>query len=176
MKTLIIAIHPNIETSVVSKRWIEELNKYPDLYRVHQLYKVYPDEQLDVEAEQKLVEKFDKIVFQFPFYWFNCPSFFKKWLDEVVLPGWAFGRESEFGLAGKKITMAISTGIAEHDYQPSGKYGITVEELIRPFKLSFDYIRAEYRPPFVYFGIDDHSSADWIEKSVPKYLEFLKTL
>lgn len=67
MKTLIIAIHPNIETSVLSKRWIEELNKYPDLYRVHQLYKVYPDEQLDVEAEQKLVEKFNKIVFQFPF-------------------------------------------------------------------------------------------------------------
>lgn len=87
MKTLIIIVHPDIERSVINKRWIEELSKHPDKYDVHQLHKVYPDEQIDALAEQKLIEQYDKIVFQFPFYWFNCPPFLKKWLDDVLTYG-----------------------------------------------------------------------------------------
>ncbi len=73
MKTLVIVIHPTIESSVINKRWIEALHKFPEKFVVHQLHKVYPDENIDVPAEQKLIEQFDKIVFQFPYYWFNCP-------------------------------------------------------------------------------------------------------
>ncbi|MES9758852.1 flavodoxin family protein, partial [Priestia megaterium] len=29
MKTLVIITHPSLETSVVNKRWVEELKKYP---------------------------------------------------------------------------------------------------------------------------------------------------
>jgi putative NADPH-quinone reductase len=68
MKTLIIVTHPEIEKSVINKRWIEELEKYPEKYTVHQLYKAYPDGKIDVTKEQKLMESYDKIVFQFPFY------------------------------------------------------------------------------------------------------------
>src|SRR5690606_42158916 len=84
MRTLIIVIHPDMDNSVINKRWVAELNKHPDKYHVHLLHQVYPDEKIDVEAEQKLIEQYDKIVFQFPFYWFNCPPLFKKWLDEVL--------------------------------------------------------------------------------------------
>ncbi len=67
-KTLIIFIHPNSNASVVNKRWLEELNKYPEKYVIHDLYKSYPNEKINVEAEQKRIEQFDKIVFQFPMY------------------------------------------------------------------------------------------------------------
>lgn len=65
--------HPNFEDSIVNKRWINELNKYPDQYDVHNLHAVYPDGKLDVKKEQESIEAYDHIVFQFPFYWFNCP-------------------------------------------------------------------------------------------------------
>ncbi len=55
MKTLVIVIHPDIKNSVINKRWVEELNKFPDKYVVHPLYEVYPDERINVLAEQKLV-------------------------------------------------------------------------------------------------------------------------
>ena len=43
MKTLVIVTHPNLEKSVINKRWIEELQKYPERYSVHDLYASYPD-------------------------------------------------------------------------------------------------------------------------------------
>ena len=176
MKKLIIVIHPNIQDSAVNKRWIEELNKYPDGYNVHQLYKVYPHEKIDVFAEQKLIELHDKIVFQFPFYWFNCPPLFKKWLDEVLTYGWAYGHNSGYKVAGKKIALAMSIGIDEREYNEAGKYKYTLKELTAPFALTFEYIKADYRPLFAYYGLELNASSDWIEKSVPLYIDFLASL
>jgi putative NADPH-quinone reductase len=176
MKTLIIVIHPDIKNSVVNKRWIEELDKFPDKYHVHQLYEAYPDEKIDVVAEQTLIEQHDKIVFQFPYFWFNCPSFFKKWLDEVLTHGWAYGSKSGYKVAGKKIALAISLGVDEHELSSSGIYKYPLEELTRPFELSFEYVKADYKPFFAYYGIEYNSSDEWIEKSVPRYLDFLNAL
>ena len=176
MKTLVIVIHPDIQNSAINRRWVEELNKFPDRYTVHQLYEVYSDEKLNITAEQKLVEQHDKIVFQFPYYWFNCPPLLKKWLDEVMIYGWAYGRQSDFKMSGKRIALAISLGIDEQGYNHSALYKYTVEELTRPFELSFDYVKADYRPFFAYYGMEHNASDEWIEKSVPQYLAFLDTL
>ncbi len=35
MKTLVIVTHPDIEKSVINKKWIDELKKYPEKYTVH---------------------------------------------------------------------------------------------------------------------------------------------
>ena len=176
MKTLVIVIHPQIENSVVNKRWIEELNKYPEKFEVHQLHQTYPDEKINVLAEQKLIEKYDKIVFQFPFYWFNCPPFFKKYLDEVLTYGWAYGSTSGYKVSNKKIALAISVGIEENEYGPKGKYRYTLAELTRPFELTFEYIKADYRPFFAYYGFELNASKGWVEKSIPFYLSFLNTI
>lgn len=176
MKTLVIVIHPDIESSAINKRWMQALYQSQDKYVVHQLYKIYPDEKIDVSAEQKLIAHYDKIVFQFPFYWFSCPPLFKKWLDEVLTYGWAYGSKSGYKVSGKRIALAISAGIDEEEYRASQKYKYTLAELTRPFELTFAYIKAAYRPPFVYYGMERNASDGWIEKSVPLYLEFLNAL
>ncbi|MBV8255497.1 MAG: NAD(P)H-dependent oxidoreductase [Chitinophaga sp.] len=176
MKTLVIIIHPDIASSVINKRWIEELNKYPDTYHIHQLHSIYPDEKIDVLAEQALIEQYSEIVFQFPYYWFNCPPFFKKWLDDVLTYGWAYGSNSEYKVEGKKIALAMSVGVDEEEYSTTGKYKYTMEELTRPFELTFEYIKADYRPFFAYYGIERNADKEWIEKSVPLYIDFLNNL
>ncbi|MHA4740597.1 NAD(P)H-dependent oxidoreductase [Dyadobacter sp. MSC1_007] len=176
MKTLIIVIHPDIENSAINRKWAETLSRFPNKYTVHQLHAAYPDEKLDVAAEQKLIEGHEKVVFQFPFYWFNCPAFFKKWLDEVMTYGWAYGRQSGYKMAGKKVALAMSLGVDEHEYNSSAQYKYTVEELTRPFELSFQYVKADYRPFFAYYGIEANSSDEWIERSLPGYLHFLDAL
>lgn len=176
MKTLVVIIHPDMERSVINKRWVEELNKNPDKYYVHQLHNVYPDEKIDIEAEQKLIERYDKIVFQFPFYWFNCPPFFKKWLDDVLTYGWAYGSKSGYKVGGKKIALAMSVGIDEVEYNATGKYKYTMAELTRPFELTFEYVKADYRPFFAYYGIELNSEKEWIERSIPLYMDFLHSL
>lgn len=174
MKTLVIVTHPEIETSVINKRWIEELEKNPEKYTVHQLYKAYPDGKINVTKEQELMESHDNIVFQFPFYWFSSPPLLKQWLDEVILYGWAYGSNSGFKLAGKKMALAVTAGIDEDVYSASGKYKYTMKELLRPYELTFEYIKAQYEDPFVYYGIERNPSDEWIERSVPMYLDFLE--
>jgi len=70
----------------------------------------------------------------------------------------------------------MSFGIDEHEYNPTGKYKYTLAELTRPFELTFEYIKADYYPFFPYYGIELNSSSDWIEKSVPLYIDFLESL
>jgi len=176
MKILIIVVHPDIEKSVINKRWMEELKKYPEKYTVHSLYDAYPDEKIDVAKEQQLVESYDRIVFQFPFYWFSSPPLLKKWFDEVLLYGWAYGSKSNYKVGGKKITLAVTAGIDEEGYSASGKYKYTMNELFRPYELTFDYIKADYPEPFVYYGIENDPSEEWVERSVPLYLDFLDSL
>jgi putative NADPH-quinone reductase len=165
-----------MDTSIINKRWMDELEKYPEKYTIHQLYKVYPDEVIDVVKEQELIESYDTILFQFPFYWFSSPPLLKKWLDEVLLYGWAYGSKSGYKVGGKKIALAITAGIDEEGYSASGKYKYTMEELTTPFELTFNYIKADYKGIFVYYDIERNASEGWIERSVPMYLDFINGL
>lgn len=176
MKTLVIVTHPNINESVINKRWIEELQKFDEQFFVHQLYQQYPDERIDVQAEQRLVEKFDKIVFQFPYYWFNCPYLLKKWLDQVLTHGWAYGSKSGYKMQGKKIALAISLGVEEDELSKSGIYKYPLSELTRPFELSFEYVKANYLPPFAFYGMEYNVSDTHIERGVELYMKFLASM
>lgn len=176
MKSLIIIIHPNIETSLINKRWIQELKKYPEKYTIHELYHLYPDEKIDIEKEQQLLETYDRIIFQFPFYWFNCPPLFKKWLDVVLTDGWAYGRGSGYKLEGKKIALSVTAGINEKDYSESGRYRYTMRQLTIPFEITFEYIKADYKSLFVFYGAEHHATTNTIEKSALDYISFINSM
>jgi len=173
MKTLIIVTHPDMKESVINKKWVEALLQYPEKYVVHQLYEAYPNEKIDVSAEQHLIEQYDKIVFQFPYYWFNCPSLMKKWLDNVLTHGWAYGSKSGYRMKGKKIALAISLGVEENELAEAAKYKYTLNELTRPFELSFEYIKADYQPPFAFYGMEHNVSEKHVAQGVKSYLAFL---
>jgi len=52
---------------------------------IHPLYEAYPDWSIDVTREHELLLAHDRIVLQFPFYWYSSPPLLKKWLDFVLL-------------------------------------------------------------------------------------------
>lgn len=115
MKTLIIVTHPVMETSLINKRWVEELKKYPEKYTVHELHKAYPDENIDAEKEQQLIESHRNLILQFPIQNFNCPHLLKKWIDDVFTHGWAYGLNGD-KLKNRKTALAVSAGIRKEDY------------------------------------------------------------
>lgn len=176
MKTLVIIIHPTMENSLINKRWKEELEKFPEKLTVHDLYEVYPDGNINIEKEQKMIEAYGNIIFQFPFYWFSSPPLLKKWFDEVLVYGWAFGNKSGYKLKDKKIALALSTGIDKQGYSESGKYKYTINELLRPFELTFEYVKADYKKPFVYYGSEQEAPQESFEESIPLYLDFIEKL
>ncbi|NHZ34094.1 NAD(P)H-dependent oxidoreductase [Massilia rubra] len=183
MKKLIIATHPDIDASTVNKRWLREAQERDSEFTVHQLHQVYgAGDALDVAMEQARLLEHEAVIFQFPLYWFSTPPLLKRWLDEVLLPGFAYGREAKHRkLEGKRIGFAISAGIRQEDYCREGRYHFTVEELLAPLTATFSYIHAKSVPPFVLYGAQyDPTDPDIpaigpaLERSVQGYLAYLR--
>ena len=81
MKTTIFLFHPNLKNSTVNQALAQAAKEAG--FEVRDLYSLYPDEKIDVKAEQAALEGTDRIVLQFPMYWYSCPPLLKKWEDLV---------------------------------------------------------------------------------------------
>lgn len=101
---------------------------------------------------------------------------FKTWLDEVLTYGWAYGSQSGYKMSNKKIGLAISAGIDEQEYSADGKYKYTLEQLLAPFEVTFNYIKADYQGFYAYYGIEQDSSVETIKNSVIPYVQFIETI
>ena len=172
MKSLIILAHPCIKESRVNKRWKQEIVQYPDEIVIHELYKEYPDWNIDVESEQRLLEAHNHIIFQFPLYWYSYPPLLKKWLDDVFTHGWAYGSKGN-KLIGKKFGIALSIGDKKENYLPTGSVSFTVDEVITPFKASVNNIGAIALPYFAVFGSSFQASDEEINQSAKDYIEYI---
>ncbi|SEN53440.1 NAD(P)H-dependent oxidoreductase [Paenibacillus sp. OV219] len=148
MRTLVVLAHPKLHESRVNRMWKERLQQEPSI-TVHDLYETYPSEVIDVEQEQQLLLQHDRIVFQFPFYWYSTPSLLKKWQDEVYTYGFGYGSGNQ--LKGKEYMLAISVGRAEESYRPEGESLYTLDQLLLPLKATVLLTEMRYVEPFVVY-------------------------
>ncbi|WP_242311979.1 NAD(P)H-dependent oxidoreductase [Bacillus cereus group sp. BfR-BA-01331] len=170
MKTLVIIAHPNIEESRVNKRWLEEIKKHPEEFTVHEIYKRYPDWSFDIEYEQNLLLEHDRYIFQFPFYWYSSPPLLKKWFDEVLEYGFAYGSKGD-KLQGKEFGLAISAGVAEKEYQAGAANEYTLSELLKPYQASCLYTGMKFLPTFAVYGAEHNNLSDEkLEESARNYI------
>ncbi len=73
--------------------------------------------KIDIETELQLLAQHDRIIFQFPFYWYSSPAHLKIWQDNVL-------ERAAHGLKGKELGIVLTTGVAEKEYQAGGKKNI----------------------------------------------------
>lgn len=132
MKTLVIISHPEI-TESGSQQFLLSSMTDNDRVKVHHLEGLYPDGKIDVPAEQQLLKQYDRIVFQFPFYWYSSPPMLKQWQDEVLTDGFAYGKNGH-QLKGKEFGLVLSIGVRESEYQAGGREAFSVHELTKPFQ------------------------------------------
>ncbi|MDY0779832.1 NAD(P)H-dependent oxidoreductase [Tenacibaculum sp. IB213877] len=164
MKHLVIVTHPNIEDSVINKSWINELKKHDDKVTIHQLYKEYPNFTINVQKEQELLLSHDNIIIQFPLHWFNTPFLLKKWMDEVLAYGWAFGPNGD-KLKNKKIRLSVSTGGTQTTYDSF----VSLSDLLKSVTVSFEFCGSEVLPMHVFFGANDNPTKEDIDANAKKY-------
>lgn len=173
MKTLVLVFHPNMSESRVNKRLMLEAQKHEaDGITVRDEYHCYPDGKIDVNAEQKLLEENSRIVLQFPFYWYSSPSLLKKWEDEVLLHGWAYGTGGT-KLHGKQMLLAVSTGAPADDYRFSGTFGYTMDELLSPFKATSIMVGMKFLKPFILNGVMQHLPDSSLEAKSAEYVKYI---
>lgn len=173
--TLVIVAHPNLDSSIINRRWVEELKKYPEQFTVHDIYKLYPDGKIDVEKEQQLIEAHQHLILQFPIYWFNCTPLLKKWLDDVFTYGWAYGSSSAKKLKDRKVGLAVSAGISQQDFAEDGRYRYSLQEILRPFEITMNYVDASYQPFFAFYGAEHSPAPAVVNQSALDYIQYLSS-
>jgi glutathione-regulated potassium-efflux system ancillary protein KefG len=169
-KTLVLIAHPNLHNSHVNKRWAEEIEKQEGV-TVRKLYDLYPDGKINVEEEQRMLLEHDRIVMQFPFYWYSSPSLLKEWQDQVLQYGWAYGPGGD-NLHGKELLLAISTGGPQTSYQAGGYNNYSISELLRPFQATSNLIGTRYLAPFTIHGAI-RASKEEIDQSALDYAAYV---
>jgi glutathione-regulated potassium-efflux system ancillary protein KefG len=157
-KILILFAHPRLERSANNSVLIKSI---PDDSNItfHDLYEKYPDFNIDVESEKKLLHEHQIIIWQHPFYWYSAPPLLKQWLDLVLEFGWAYGPGGN-ALQGKIIFNSITAGGQRSAYSKEGHNRFTIKELLAPFDQSAVLCKMTYLPPFVMHGTHRISKED----------------
>jgi putative NADPH-quinone reductase len=173
MKTVIILAHPNIENSKINKKWKETVEENCDDILIHSLYHEYPNWDINIEKEQKILEEAETIFFQFPLYWYSYPPLLKKWFDDVFTYGWAYGSKGK-KLNNKKFGLAVSIGDYNKNYSSEGTVGCTISEIMSPFQATITHVGGIQLPIFRVFRVSFDITKQEIEESASQYLNYIK--
>ena len=144
-KTVMILAHPKIENSTANKLISSIVDEQGNI-EIRDIAKLYPDYKIDIETEQKALLEADRIIFQFPIYWYNMPAILKQWIDEVLTYGFAYGTAHK--LENKELMVSVTTGGNADAYSDN----LLEEKILFSFKGIANYSKMKYLKPLALHG------------------------
>lgn len=129
---LIIAGHGNLDQSTANNALLAHLETRQPQLQVRRLSQLYPTGVIDVSAEQAALVEADIIVFQFPLNWYHLPARFKKWVDEVLAYGFAYGTGARLG--GKTLVVSYTAAAPDECYDGPEATFIDKEHILDTFR------------------------------------------
>lgn len=145
MKILHLVFHPNLESSRVNSTWKQQLEASGKVTTTRDVYADYPDFNIDVEREHADLVAHDRIVLQFPLYWYSMPPLLKKWLDDVLVFNFAYGTKGD-KLVDKELQVILSVG-ARAKFHSGFDIFTSIPDLLRPFQMTANMVRMKYLVP-----------------------------
>jgi putative NADPH-quinone reductase len=173
-KVLVLVSHPNIEDSRINDALVKALEGNP-LVTVRHIDQLLTSvgSGFDVKQEQEIIDAHDAIVLQFPWFWYSPPASLKKYLDDVLTPGWAYrGGEA---LEGKPVMVAISTGGPQEAYSADGNNKFTMEQFLSPLIATANMTKMRWMEPFVIHGVRTLSDEN-LEAAIEEYVARIENL
>lgn len=149
-KILVYLAHPQIERSLIHAYLIKMLQEHPAVTFVD-LYREYPDFNINVHHEQNRLNAHDAIIFEHPVYWYSTPPILKEWQDRVLQYGFAYGKSGD-KLRGKAFGQVVSAGSSEEAYTRRGSKGFTLRELFAPMEATARLCGMIYLPPLAIYS------------------------
>ena len=149
-RILILFAHPRYEKSRINRALLEALEGMEGI-TLEDLYELYPDFNINVDREKRLLLEHDIIIWQHPLYMYSAPAIIKQWIDLVLEFGWAHGANVD-NLKGKIAFNAITTGGTRESYDRQGFNRYTLQEFLHPFDQTATLCKMHYLPPFAVQG------------------------
>ena len=147
---LVLIAHPQMEQSRANKRLKRAAAALPSV-EVRDLYALYPDYLIDIEAEQAALARARLVVWQHPIHWYSMPPLMKLWVDEVLAFGWAYGPDGN-ALRGKDLWLVASTGGPEDSYRPQSYNRYFFDAFLPPYEQTAALCGMRFLPPLLLHG------------------------
>lgn len=138
MQTLIIVAHPELARSNTQPFFKAAIENFSNV-TWHPLAADF-----NVEQEQSLLLQNDRIILEFPLYWYSAPALLKQWMDTVMTTKFAAGHQ--YALEGKELGIVVSTGDNGNAFQAGAAEKFTISELMRPFEAFANKTKMMYLP------------------------------
>jgi len=149
---LVLLAHPDLARSRVNRALAAQARLLPsDMVEVRDIYALYPDYVVDVEAEQAALAAARTVVWLHPIQWYSMPALMKLWVDEVLAFRWAYGPGGR-ALAGKCLWLAVSTGGVETSYQKLGSADHPFERFLAPYRQTAEMVAMRFLDPLILHG------------------------
>ncbi len=155
--TLVVFAHPYPASSRACARLLAAIRDLPGL-EVRSLYDLYPDFDIDVPGEQRVLEGAQRLVLLHPIYWYTTPALLKHWFDQVLVKGWAYG-EGGTALAGKDCLWVPTTGGDEAAYSTQGRHSHPFDTYVPVVEQTARFCGMNWLPPHVVHGAHQVSEA-----------------
>lgn len=128
----------------------------------------------DVKAELEKLQWADRIIFQFPLWWFSVPALLKGWFDRVLLKGVAYdaGKIFDAGMLGnKKASLVVTTFSPDSAYQQDGMHGC-IDQYLHHIHHTLRFVGIETTTPYVLHGVSDIDDRNF-ERMKASYEQYL---
>ena len=154
MKVLLVLGHDHYDKSVQNKKLIDQLAGVKDV-TILNIWDKYASQNFKLTEKQvqediQAVLAADRIIFQFPMYWFNMPWCLKFWQDQVFTT--ISYSDLIKKMAGKELAAITTTAGPSAEYQEVCDNGHNLaENLMWPQKGSALYLKMKYHGAFFFY-------------------------
>lgn len=140
---LLVTGHTYEQHSVANKLIIKGIKERIPSIKEDNLAQLYPDYRINVKAEQEKLLWADTIIIQVPLFWFAIPSIVMRWIEEVLVRGWAYGSNGK-ALQGKNILVGITAGSPTNAYE-EGTKGVGINDINKHLNTMFSFCGMNYK-------------------------------
>ncbi|UDQ98702.1 NAD(P)H-dependent oxidoreductase [Lentisphaerota bacterium WC36G] len=152
-KVLIISGHPKLKESNANRIILEEIVNVDSNIEIRKLDELYSNDYIiNIDEEQAALLAADIIVFQFPFYWYSVPAILKKYIDDVLCYGFAYGPEGD-KLNGKEFLLSFTIGGPKDAYNPRGYNHFSIGKLLYPLEQASNLCGMSYNEPLFSYSM-----------------------
>jgi glutathione-regulated potassium-efflux system ancillary protein KefF len=142
--------HPYPDRSRANRELLAAVSGLDGL-ELRRLYDLYPDFDIDVEAEQAALVHAHALVFQHPLYWYSVPGLLKHWFDKVLVRGFAYGPGGR-ALHGKRCLWVTTTGGERESYSENGVHARPFSDYVPVVEQTVRFCGMVWEPPLILHG------------------------
>ncbi|UQS83440.1 NAD(P)H-dependent oxidoreductase [Bombilactobacillus thymidiniphilus] len=124
MNALVIVAHPNLADSPT-----QQFLKQGAKLTTAKWHYLDPLQEFSPATERQLLVEAERIILQFPLYWYGAPAILKKWQEQILSTNFVQQK-----LKNKQLGIVVNTGLPEKDFHSGSKVGFSVEQLLAPYQ------------------------------------------